>query len=58
VVLINEAMARFFWQDQNAVGQILGNGVNDKNDLKVVELWQMCMKKTWMGRPGGRFTIQ
>ena len=36
VVLINEAMARFFWPGQNAVGQILGNGVDDKNDLKVV----------------------
>jgi predicted permease len=36
VVLINEAMARFFWPNENAVGKILGNGVNDKNNLKVV----------------------
>lgn len=36
VVLINEAMARFFWPNENAVGKILGNGVDDKNDLKVV----------------------
>ncbi len=36
VVLINETMARFFWPNENAVGKTLGNGVDDKNDLKVV----------------------
>jgi hypothetical protein len=36
VVLINESMARFFWPNENAVGKILGDGVDNKNDLKVV----------------------
>ena len=35
VVLINESMARFFWPNEDAVGKILGNGVDDKNNLRV-----------------------
>ncbi len=72
VVLINEAMARFFWQDQNAVGQILGNGVNDKNDLKVVGVvadvheenvdgeagWQIYYPMTQAGPNGAELVIR
>lgn len=36
VVLINQGMAKFFWPNQDAVGQILGNGTDDKNNLRVV----------------------
>jgi len=36
VVMINESMATFFWPGQQAVGKILGNGVDDKNNLRVV----------------------
>jgi predicted permease len=36
VVLINQGMAKFFWPNQEAVGQILGNGRDDQNNLRVV----------------------
>jgi predicted permease len=36
IVIINESMASFFWPGQQAVGKILGNGVDDKNNLRVV----------------------
>ncbi len=36
VVLINKSMARFFWPNEDAVGKILGNGTDDKNNLRVV----------------------
>ena len=35
-MLINESMARFFWPNEDAVGKILGNGTDDKNNLRVV----------------------
>ncbi len=35
VVLINESMARFFWPNEDAVGKVLGNGTDDKNNLRV-----------------------
>ena len=35
IVLINESMARFFWPNEDAVGQILGNGTDDKNNVRV-----------------------
>ncbi|MGA7243673.1 MAG: ABC transporter permease [Terracidiphilus sp.] len=35
VVLINESMGRFFWPNEDAVGKILGNGTDDKNNLRV-----------------------
>ena len=35
VVLINKSMARFFWPNEDAVGKILGNGTDDKNNLRV-----------------------
>jgi predicted permease len=72
VVLINEAMARFFWPNKNAVGQILGNGVDDKNNLRVVGVvadvheenvdgeagWQIYYPMTQAGPSGAELVIR
>lgn len=52
VVLINDSMARFFWPNENAVGKILGNGTDDKNNLRVVGVVSDVHEENVDGDPG------
>jgi predicted lysophospholipase L1 biosynthesis ABC-type transport system permease subunit len=51
-VLINESMARFFWPNENAVGKILGNGTDSKNDLRVAGVVSDVHEENVDGEPG------
>ena len=52
VVLINDSMARFFWPNEDAVGKVLGNGTDDKNNLRVVGVVSDVHEENVDGDPG------
>lgn len=52
VVLISEGLAKFYWPNQNAVGQILGNGTDNKNDVHVVGVVDDVHEENVDGEPG------
>jgi hypothetical protein len=72
VVLINEGMARFFWPNEDAVGKILGNGNDDKSNLRVVGVvadvheenvdgeagWQIYYPMTQAGPSGAELVVR
>jgi predicted permease len=52
VVLINEAMAHYFWPNDNAVGKLLLNSPDDKNPLHVVGVVDDVHEETIEGSAG------
>jgi predicted permease len=52
VVLISQGLAKFYWPNQEAVGQILGNGTDDKNDVRVVGVVDDVHEENVDGEPG------
>ncbi|MGC2614398.1 MAG: FtsX-like permease family protein, partial [Terracidiphilus sp.] len=52
VVLINDSMAHFFWPNEDAVGKVLGNGTDDKNNLRVVGVVSDVHEENVDGDPG------